>query len=90
MEIEWSLLASRLLNDVLDFVETEYGSITARKVFDKFDANVSSLLRNPNRGINYKRKGTEELFCPLSRNCDITKTTERKPRLSFLYRSSSL
>ncbi len=31
MEIEWSLLASRQLNDVLDFVETEYGSITARK-----------------------------------------------------------
>lgn len=51
MEIEWSLLASRQLNDVLDFVETEYGSITARKVFDKFDANVNSLLRNPNRGI---------------------------------------
>ena len=24
---------------------------TARKVFDKFDANVNSLLRNPNRGI---------------------------------------
>lgn len=51
MEIEWSLLASRQLNDVLDFVATEYGSITARKVFDKFDANVNSLLRNPNRGI---------------------------------------
>ena len=44
MEIEWSLLASRQLNDVLDFVATEYGSITARKVFDKFDANVNSLL----------------------------------------------
>ena len=29
MEIEWSLLASRQLNDVLDFVATEYGSITA-------------------------------------------------------------
>jgi hypothetical protein len=32
MEIEWSLLASRQLNDVLDFVATEYSSITARKV----------------------------------------------------------
>jgi hypothetical protein len=45
MEIEWSLLASRQLNDVLDFVATEYGSITARKVFDKLDEKeVLSLL----------------------------------------------
>ena len=51
MEIEWSLLASRQLNDVLDFVETEYGPLTASNVLDKFDANVNSLLRNPKRGI---------------------------------------
>ena len=34
MEIEWSLLASRQLNDVLDFVETEYGSITFWQLID--------------------------------------------------------
>ena len=32
MEIEWSLMASKQLDDVLDFVESEYGSMTARKV----------------------------------------------------------
>ena len=62
MEIEWSLLASRQLNDVLDFVATEYGSITARKVFDKFDANVNSLLRNPNLQLD---------ICSYSLMCSI-------------------
>lgn len=51
MEIEWSLLASRQMDEILDFVEAEYGSMTAKKVLEKFDANVCSLQRNPNRGI---------------------------------------
>lgn len=51
MEIEWSLLASRQMDEILDFVEAEYGSMTAKKVLEKFDANLCSLQRNPNRGI---------------------------------------
>ena len=51
MEIEWSLLASRQMDGILDFVEAEYGSMTAKKVFEKFEANICSLQRYPNRGI---------------------------------------
>lgn len=45
MEIEWSLLASRQMDGILDFVEAEYGSMTAKKVFEKFEANICSLQR---------------------------------------------
>lgn len=51
MEIEWSLFASKQLNAVLDFVEDEYGTQTARKVAEKIDASVKSLLCNNSRGI---------------------------------------
>ncbi len=51
MEVEWSLFASKQLDEVLDFVETEYGSMTAKRVAEKIDASVSRLLKFPESGI---------------------------------------
>ena len=51
MEIEWSLFASRQLDKVLDFVEEEYGPMTAMRVADKIDRNVSQLLKYPSKGV---------------------------------------
>ena len=42
MEIEWSLLASRQMDEILDFVEAEYGSMTAKKVLEKLTEKSES------------------------------------------------
>lgn len=51
MEIKLSTLAKRQLNEILDYVEGEYGSQTARKMLQKMVKGLQRLLAFPESGV---------------------------------------
>lgn len=44
MEIKWSDLALRQLDDILDYVEEHFGSQTAIKTLEKVNSKVNRLI----------------------------------------------
>lgn len=51
MEIEWSLVASKQLESVLDFVESEYGAMTSLNTLRKIEKRINGLKIFPEAGI---------------------------------------
>ena len=51
MEIEWSLVAAKQLEAVLDFVESEYGTMTSMKTLRKIEKRIDGLKPFPESGI---------------------------------------
>lgn len=50
MEIKWSDLALRQLDDLLDYVEEHFGSRTAIKTLEKINSKVNRLMIFPESG----------------------------------------
>lgn len=51
MEVIWSDLALKQLDDILDYVEEHFGSHTARKTLEKINSKINRLMLFPESGI---------------------------------------
>ena len=50
MEVKWSDLALKQLDDILDYVEERFGSLTAIKTLEKINSKVNRLMLFPESG----------------------------------------
>ena len=50
MEVKWSDLALKQLDDILDYVEERFGSRTAIKTLEKINSKVNRLMLFPESG----------------------------------------
>lgn len=60
MEIVMSSLAKRQLNNILDYVEEEYGPLTARKMLQKTEERLHRLSVLPESGTRDAHLSTSE------------------------------
>lgn len=61
VEIVWSRLAKETLVLVLDYIQTSFGDVVAKKVYTKINNHVDSLAFFPRIGILDKRYSSEIL-----------------------------
>ena len=61
VEIVWSRLAKETLALVLDYIQTSFGDVVAKKVYTKINNHVDSLAFFPRIGILDKRYSSEIL-----------------------------
>lgn len=61
VEIVWSRLAKKTLASVLDYIETSFGDVVARKIYTKINNHVDSLAFSPRIGILDNRYSSDIL-----------------------------
>lgn len=50
MEVVWSEMSLRQVNDILDYVEEHFGNFVAQDTLDKINSKVNDLLAFPESG----------------------------------------